>query len=148
MKCYTISPGGKLVKSFDYRTIEHLIDDFEMSKKKRKTIKAAHLGLEPVPIFKLKELIGRENMYSYGRVYLSSKVTPLERLLKLAKSSMLVLYEHGKFYPDKSMGDESQDVWMGRYRCLLLTREGKLALREIDTGVCYGIKQGKLTKDL
>lgn len=147
MKCYTISPGGKLTKSIDPRTVGRLADDAAVTANKR-AISQVHLGLEPLPIFKLKELLGRENMYSYGRVYLSSKQTPLEKAMERTKTCILVLYEHGKFYPDKSMGDQSEDVWMGQQRCLLLAREGKLALREIETGICYGIQGGKLTKDL
>ena len=146
MKCYTISPGGKLRKSIEPDRIKQLFADYPLTAKK--SIAQAHLGFEPAPIFKLKELVGRENMYSYGQAYLSSTITPLEKLMKFGKTAMLVLYEHGKFYPDKSAGDESEDVWMGRYNCLLITREVKLALREIESGVCFGVKGGKVTKSL
>lgn len=146
MKCYTISPGGKLSKTLSAETMRPIAEDWDTANKK--SIGQAHLGFEPLPIFKLKEILRRENMYSYGRVYLSASATPFEKAMRFGKTAILVLYEHGKFYPDKPAGDESEDVWMGQMRCLLVTREGKLALREIDSGICYGIRAGKLTKDL
>lgn len=146
MKCYTISEGGKLRKSLPTQTVRPLLNDPSIGK--NDTIVQAHIGFEPLPIFTLRELLGRESMYSYGRTYLSSSSTPLEKALRSGKTAMLVLYEHSKFFPDKSMGDQSEDVWMGQVYCLLLTREGKLALRELSSGICYGIQGGKITKEL
>jgi hypothetical protein len=144
MKCYTIIEGGKLKKSIEPSIVKKLLDDTTIAGKK--SLNSAHLGFRPVPIFTLKDVAQQKNSYSYGQVYLASAVTPWERTMRFGKTACLVLYKHSKFYPDKFVGDESEDVWMGRYNCLLVTREGKLALREIESGICYGIKGGKLTK--
>jgi hypothetical protein len=146
MKCYTISPGGKLRKSMSPTPLKSLLADSGIVKKD--SIAQAHLDFEPLPLFTLKELMDHENMYSYGHVLLRSSQTQFEKSMRFGKTAMMVMYEHGKFFPDKSMGDESEDVWMGRTQCLLVTREGKLALREIETGICYGIKGGNITKQV
>lgn len=115
---------------------------------RKKSIASAYLEFEPLPFITVKEAMAQRYSFSYGSVSLRSTVSAFEKVMKFGKTTVLVLYEHEKFYPDRTRDDTSRDVWMNDTHCLLLGAEGKMALKEIKSGIVYGIKDGKVTKSL
>jgi len=145
MKCYTIQAGGKLTKSMSLKPIMSLLDE---TLAKRKTIATAYLEFVPLPIISVKDAMAKKNGFSYGNVSLHAAMTPFQRIMKFGKTTVLVLYEHSKFYPDRLRDADSRDVWMDEKHCLLLGMEGKIFLKEIKSGISYGIGAGKVVKTL
>jgi len=144
MKCYTINRTGKLLKTIDTKQLRPIL---ESSLRKKSLIASAHPKFTPFTPFSLNELKGEPDMFSYGTMELTSRVNPFSR--NLPKTAFLLMYEHGKFYPDPSNGDMSTSIWMSTTHTVVMALPGKLALREMANDTIFGVdKNGKLTKYL
>jgi hypothetical protein len=143
MKCYAVIVPGELRKYILPTELREILPPVLL---KRKRITSAYLAHEFFPGFSYERFKSRnyKDMYSFGITTLAEKQTVHHKYVP--KNSILVLYDHKKFYCDRAEGDASRVVWLNHKFSLIITAPTHFRLREIGTSNSWAMdaKQTKL----
>jgi hypothetical protein len=92
-------------------------------------------------------LDGKIGIYGFGKSTLVKK--PTKHSMALPKTALLMLYDHTRFYLDRSAGDKSRGVWLSRRYELVVSCPSYLRLRETGSNKVWGIdSNGELYKEI
>lgn len=140
MKCYTIKMAGELRRYIVSSDVKEILPPVL---RKRKHIATAFLNFQFFEGFNYRQFTdGETGMYGYGLSHLAASQTAHGK--RVAKTSILVLYDHTRFYPDRNAGDKSRAVWINHRYELVVTTETTFRLRETGTKNVWRIVKGKL----
>ena len=147
MKCFAINGPGELRKYILPAEIRKMLPPALV---KRKRIASCYLDFEFFPGFtygRFKDR-GYEDMYSFGVASLSDKQTQHSKYIP--KNSILVLFDHTKYYCDRAEGDASRMIWVDHKWGLVITTQTHFRLREVETNFSWAMdaKQTKLIKHI
>lgn len=140
MKCFAVTDPGKLRK---YILPSEILEILPPALAKRKRIASAYLHLEFYPGFTYNRFKDKnyKDMYSFGVVSLSEKQTSHHKYIP--KNSILVLFDHTKFYCDRAEGDASRVVWVDNKWALAITAHTHFRLRELESSNSWAMDAKK-----
>lgn len=145
MKCFAVTGPGELRKYILPAEIREILPPALV---KRKRIASAYIAFEFFPGFNYRRFKEKnyKDMYSFGVASLSVKQT--QHGTYVPKNSMLVLFDHTKFYCDRAEGDASRMIWVDHKWGLVITAQTHFRLREVGTSHSWAMdsKQAKLIK--
>jgi len=136
MKCFTINEPDKLKPHIRIADVKEIVSP---TLRKKKQVTTAFLGFELLPgctyaMFGSPQGVG-EGLYGYGLPTLEPKQTTHGK--RLHKDTIMILFDHTRFYPDVEQGDKSRAVWMDHTYVLVVTSPKKFFLRETGTDKIY-----------
>jgi hypothetical protein len=142
MKCFAVTDPGELRKYILPAEIREILPH---ALAKRKRIVNAYLAFEFFPGFTYKRFKDRnyKDIYSFGVASLSEKQTTHHKYIP--KNSILVLFDHNKFYCDRAEGDASRVVWVDHKWALAITAQTHFRLRELESSNSWAM-DAKCTK--